>query len=323
MAGEIGAQAASAFPRRAVRPLAARALAVALARSGAPPRAVAAEATRLERAIATLTSPSASAFAAAVLAAVAAVPATASTAAAPDGEEAAVLAALGVLDASVAAALTAAVKLAAAPRVRRAAAPRAPPPPPNPRGTLRAAFVDMLTRGEPTAAPAAVAAAATALETACYNAAVTACVNAEDPPRRQWDSAPFVDIYGARCGVVLGSLDPAGCCASFPSCAGLARRLTATPPGGERLTPAALALAAALGALTAAEICPEAFAVERAEIERRLAQHIEVNECTMFTCPHCRVRRCTYVERQRRAADEGRDYDCTCLACGLPFRGHD
>ena len=65
------------------------------------------------------------------------------------------------------------------------------------------------------------------------------------------------------------------------------------------------------------------FAAERAEIERRSAQRVAVNECTMFKCPYCRARRCTYIERQRRAADEGRDYDCTCLACGLLFRGND
>lgn len=310
-------------PRRpTVRAVGARAAAAALVRAGAPLRAAATEATRLERAVAALTSPSAAGYSAAMLAAIAALP----TELEPGGEgppEAPAAAAVAI-------ALAAAQRTAAAPRARRPAAPRAPPPPANPRGDLRAAFAATLGRcaaADParyTQAPAleVVAAAAAALETACYNATVTACIHAEDPPRRQWDSPAFVDVYSARCGVVLSALDPDGPCAAFESCKGLAQRLLDTAHGRpQQISPAALALATSLGARSAAELCPEALANERAEIEQRLAQHIEVSVDTRFPCPHCHARRCTVVEVQRRSADEGRDIDCTCLECGLPFRG--
>jgi len=48
---------------------------------------------------------------------------------------------------------------------------------------------------------------ARAIEVSCYNAAVRASKESEDPPRRHWDSVPFVDIYGTRCGMINGLLD--------------------------------------------------------------------------------------------------------------------
>jgi hypothetical protein len=336
-----------------IRVRGARVLATAIARVGGrdcPAADVVRDAVRLERAIAALASPNASTYAAAIGAALktlAASPAQQSKANqvknidSADGDAAESAAPAepfksAELNAAITNSLAAAQKIATAPRAARARPPRAVPPPSDPRGTERAAFTAALSRvaalpvgsggdadGHPThVGSARISAVAVALEIACYNAAVTACVAAEDAPRRQWDSPAFVDAYGARCGVVLAALDPDGPCAKFVSCASLADRLLAADPADPaRPAAAALALAATVGARTAAELCPEAYADERAEIARRSAQRVEVNACTQFQCPHCRARRCTYVERQRRAADEGSDFDCTCLACGLPFRG--
>ena len=46
------------------------------------------------------------------------------------------------------------------------------------------------------------------LEISCYNAAVRTSKESEEPPRRQWDSLPFLDIYSTRCGTINGLLDP-------------------------------------------------------------------------------------------------------------------
>jgi len=147
------------------------------------------------------------------------------------------------------------------------------------------------------------------IELGCYNAAVRTSKESEDPPRRQWDSLAFVDIYGTRCGTINGLLDPdSSSCRAYG--ATLVRRLYegAVSP-------------AELGDMTAKELCPDATAVERAEIARRVVQKVQMKESSLFRCPHCGERRCTYQEVQRRSLDEAPDYLCRCINCNRRFTG--
>ena len=66
-----------------------------------------------------------------------------------------------------------------------------------------------------------------------------------------------------------------------------------------------------------------ALAAERAEIAARSAQRVVAKESAIFACPHCKERRCTYTEVQRRSLDEPPDYICVCLneRCRRQFTG--
>jgi hypothetical protein len=186
-----------------------------------------------------------------------------------------------------------------------------PVPPPDPRETMRRMFVRTLMAAHPGYAADRERALdhAREIEVSCYNAAVRASKESEDPPRRQWDSPAFVDIYGTRCGTINGLLDPdSSACRAYG--ATLAPRLH-----GGAIAPGAL------GDLTAKELCPEATAAERAEIAKRVVQKVQMKESTLFRCPHCNERRCTYREVQRRSLDEAPDYLCLCISCGRRFTG--
>lgn len=150
---------------------------------------------------------------------------------------------------------------------------------------------------------------ARALEVSCYNATVRASKESEEPPRRQWSSPAFVNIYSARCGTIAGLLDPAsGPCVAYG--ARLARQLWDGEVRPEQV-----------GAMVSKELCPEATAAERDEIRSRSAQRVVQKESNLFRCPHCGARRCTYREVQRRSLDEAPDYLCVCLECKRRFNG--
>jgi DNA-directed RNA polymerase subunit M/transcription elongation factor TFIIS len=55
----------------------------------------------------------------------------------------------------------------------------------------------------------------------------------------------------------------------------------------------------------------------------RAEQKVAEKESNLFRCPHCGMRRCTYLEVQRRSLDEAPDYLCRCLnpQCGRRFTG--
>jgi hypothetical protein len=69
--------------------------------------------------------------------------------------------------------------------------------------------------------------------------------------------------------------------------------------------------------LTALERRPEIF--DRDEDDKAVARAIDSNIAavsTMFECPRCAARRCTFVELQIRSGDEGSTQFLDCLECG-------
>ena len=182
-------------------------------------------------------------------------------------------------------------------------------PPPDPREQMRRLFVQTLVAAGYAHDRDRAIAIARDIEVSCYNAAVRASKESEDPPRRQWDSVAFIDIYGTRCGTIAGLLDPrSSACRAYG--ATLAPRLF-----DGSISPAAV------GDMTAKELCPQATVAERAEIAKRAVQKVQIKESTLFRCPHCQERRCTYQEVQRRSLDEAPDYLCLCRSCNRRFTG--
>lgn len=178
----------------------------------------------------------------------------------------------------------------------------------DPREIIRRMFVRTLLNAE-TMTRENIVNTARAIESSCFNAAVRISKMSEDPPRRQWDSSAFVDIYGTRCGAINGLLDPqSSVCKTYG--ASLLHRLQN-----------GTIMADTLGDMPARELCPEAMDVERAEIAKRATQKVKLKESSLFRCPHCGERRCTYQEVQRRSLDEAPDYLCLCLNCNRRFTG--
>ena len=190
---------------------------------------------------------------------------------------------------------------------------RPPAAAPDARETVRRLYVRTLMAAAPAYAQDRARAldTARAIEASCFNAAVRAGKESEEPPRRQWDSPAFVDIYSTRCGTIGGLLDPGSstCRAYGPT---LVRRLLDGSLAPE-----------ALGDMTEKALCPQATAAERAEIAARSEQRVVEKESNLFRCPHCGERRSSYQEIQRRSLDEAPDYLCVCLnpKCRHRFTG--
>ena len=179
-----------------------------------------------------------------------------------------------------------------------------------PRDIGRRLFVRALINADPAYKDRAkTLETATAIEVSCFNAAVRLSKESAEPPRRHWDSPAFVDTYSTRCGAVYSALDPAS-----TSCKVYGPQLIPRILNGELIP-------SALGVMTERDMCPPATEAERAEILSRSSQRVIEKESTLFLCPHCKARRCTYIEIQRRSLDEAPDYICTCLACRQKFTG--
>ena len=147
------------------------------------------------------------------------------------------------------------------------------------------------------------------IEASCYNA--TVLISKQSAVRRAWDNPAFTNIYSARCGSVLGLLDPASApCRAYG--ADLGSRLFR----GE-VSPAAV------GGARERDLCAAATAAEVAEIANRSAQTVKLKSSTLFRCPFCKKNECTYQEVQLRGADEEPDYRCICSnpECGKRFKG--
>jgi hypothetical protein len=154
-----------------------------------------------------------------------------------------------------------------------------------------------------------VAELAKTIEVSCYNAAIRISKRSEKPPQRTWKSPEFVSIYSLRVGVILLHLDPVGASVTTYGPA-LYRRLVADP-----------AFAAAIGNMSERELCPDALRAEREEIARRACVGVVMKESTLYQCPYCHARKCTWISTQRRSLDEAADIKCTCLNCNKSFTG--
>lgn len=180
----------------------------------------------------------------------------------------------------------------------------------GPRSLYRARFYEILAKdarfeGTRTAV-------ARELERGCYNAALEKCNASADSYTKQWNCPMFVNVYSGRCGLVSANLDPTGMVAK-----GLADNSSWAL---DRLASGAW-LPEVLGAMSAMELCPQAWAAERAQISRRLNQKVEEKTSSLFACPYCHKRNHTYRQIQIGSGDEPSTFMCTCKECGENYEG--
>jgi DNA-directed RNA polymerase subunit M/transcription elongation factor TFIIS len=156
-----------------------------------------------------------------------------------------------------------------------------------------------------------VLADAHAIEQSCYNAVVRTSKQSEDPPRRQWDSPAFVDMYSARCGKIDIQLDPTSSTCNAYGATIVPRLLDGTLQACD------------IGDATSFELCPAATVAERAEIAKRSEQKVKGKVSNLFKCPRvqCGARESVYQEVHTRGLDEAADYFCKCIPCGFRFKG--
>ena len=152
---------------------------------------------------------------------------------------------------------------------------------------------------------------ATEIEKSCFNATIQISKKSEEPPHRNWDSPIFYDIYSTRCGVILNILNP-----NSITCKTYGNKLLLSLLNDE-------IKASEIGFMSEKELCPESIAIECAEIEKRKGQKIEEKISTLFECPFCKQRKCSFTQVQLRSADEAPDYKCKCLnpECLRRFKG--
>ena len=178
--------------------------------------------------------------------------------------------------------------------------------PANPRYRMVKYFHDILLKNNP---PFNIIVFSELLEDSCFRSTIQLCKQLETMPSRDWDCIEFVDIYSTRCGTILRLLNP-----NSMSCKQYGNVLINKIISKEILP-------SEVGFLSEIDICPEATQKEREEIYRRSEQKVTEKESNLFICPHCKTRKCTYREVQRRSLDEAPDYDCFCLNCKHRFTG--
>ena len=149
------------------------------------------------------------------------------------------------------------------------------------------------------------------IEKSCYNASIQISKKSEEPPHRNWDSPIFLDIYSTRCGTILNILN-----SNSVSCKTYGDKLLKSILNGS-LNPNEI------GFMNEKELCPESILFECAEIEKRMGQKIEEKVSTLFQCPFCKQRKCSFKAVQLRCSDEPPNYKCVCLnpECLRRFEG--
>ena len=150
---------------------------------------------------------------------------------------------------------------------------------------------------------------ATAIEASCFRAVLHKCRMSSSAHLRSWDSDMFVNMYSVRCGMIYATLDRNSVASKTYGTALLDQLLAG------KLSPDSL------GTMESTELSPDALKKERKEIEIRQQQTIAPKASGMFQCPNCKERKCQYREVQIRSSDEPPDYFCTCLKCGVAFKG--
>lgn len=145
---------------------------------------------------------------------------------------------------------------------------------------------------------AARAATAAQIEQSCFNTCIAACQRSFNEPR--WNGGPFKQYYSERVAAIAENLDPASPVES---------RYLGEELAAGRVEPEAV------GHMSPYELCPPATRELRADLDRRSQMRVVPRPSTLYPCPRCRKRECTYQERQLARADEASTLVLQCLVC--------
>ena len=140
------------------------------------------------------------------------------------------------------------------------------------------------------------------VERSCFVETIAQCT--VDGIGRQFDNPQFVNRYSAICSKLLGSIDMFGECHST---------LIDDLIDGN-VDPSAVAT------LSSQELCPDAAAAERNEIERRKAAKVDTKYATTYTCRKCGCSKTTKLDAQTRGGDEQSTNSIRCAVCSFTWR---
>lgn len=179
---------------------------------------------------------------------------------------------------------------------------------PDPRQITRSLLFRTIRTGFPDGQ--ARAKMATTLERCIYDAVIGQCQSSDVSVIRQWGDAEFTSMYSERAGVVNMHLDPSSS--------------VVQQYGGKILCDLVSGSCSpqVLSSMSVAELCPAAFKKEYDEIELRSRQRVKEKTSTLYQCPKCKERDCTYREVQTRSLDESATIYCTCNVCDSRFQGN-
>jgi DNA-directed RNA polymerase subunit M/transcription elongation factor TFIIS len=148
------------------------------------------------------------------------------------------------------------------------------------------------------------------IERYCFEFVKEYCRNNELMCQLRWNDPIFLQKYEDRISIILNHLNPNTITNKTYGTIVLDKYLNGELNEYEIAT------------LEDTQLCPLAIAAEKDEIDTRNSQGIKQKHSTMFKCPQCKARRCTYREVQIRGSDESADIFCKCLNCGNRFKGH-
>ena len=148
------------------------------------------------------------------------------------------------------------------------------------------------------------------IETSCYNYVTKYCRDSNQLYQIRWDYTPFIRRYEDRISIILNHLNTDTITNKFygNTVINKLKNCEITPED--------------IGFMEDSELCPAAIAKELEEIEIRNNQKIIQKHSTLYKCPLCHVRQCTFRSVQIAASDEPAHIMCLCLNCGNKFRGH-
>lgn len=124
-----------------------------------------------------------------------------------------------------------------------------------------------------------------------------------------WSNLAFVSYYSERACTVQNSIDPSSAL-SRKHGLNIAKQLL--DGVADPLT---------LGCRSAMGLCPRAFEEEKSVIEIRSQQVVHLKTSSLWPCPQCHAKSCTYTEVQDRSADEPASIYCVCTKCGIQYKG--
>jgi len=178
---------------------------------------------------------------------------------------------------------------------------------PDERTQIRALFYKALkeaAEAEGGPADAEVRQLVLLLERSIYNNSIKTCQTL-----CIWSNPMFASYYSEKATTLYLHLRGGSSISSYHA-VGLARKLFSGQMLPEQV-----------GNLAAAELCPLAFAPERSIIDLRSKQEVQQKTSSLWPCPQCKARSCTYIEVQDRSADEPASIYCTCTVCNFPYKG--
>jgi hypothetical protein len=142
------------------------------------------------------------------------------------------------------------------------------------------------------------------LEIGCYTETINRAKSSEMPIRCTWHVPEFYNLYCERCGTIATLLNPRS---------SVQIHLIDNIING-------IVDPLLIGTKNEDELNSKTLEKEKQIIAKRLNQKVEMKTSSIYQCPRCKEKKCTYHVVQRRALDEAPDTICTCSVCGFTFK---